>query len=623
MLAPNDDKYFCLLAEATTTGVVIHDADANIVFMNDHAKAFLGLHPDAPIPGGEHEWYFENERGDRLRPEQYPVAIAIQSRQRVEGYTLCHVGSGGQTRKWAICNAVAVLPDDGSLEQILVGFEDVTEARAMSDQLAREKERLEIAQRAAKVGTWEFDLRTGQVTWSEFLFDMYGVTPPTPPTFEELLSLLQESDAAELRSAVDRAITKGEGYELMQQVERPDGSICYIKGVGQPLRGQSGRVEKLHGTAIDVSESMETEAELRTLALVAKTTDNPVVITDREGRIEWVNDGFTKVTEFRLDEVVGRKPGEILQRDDVSQETVEQVRAAIREQRPITAEILNYSKSGRAYWLHMNIQPIFDRYKRLTRFVAIELDLTERVNAEKQAAELTARLEKAVADKDKFFSIIAHDLIAPFTGLNGLMTLMIEHLEPTELDETLKSLAHDIKRNGENTLALLRNLLTWAQSETGALRPRPIDVNLGELIATSCEGVERFASQKDVHLHFDVVDDVVLALDRDMMRSVIQNLVTNAVKFSHPRSHVDIQLTPDAGEEIALSVTDHGIGMEPETLRHLFEQSHKASRRGTDGEKGTGLGLLLCKDFVEQNGGKICCESAPGEGSQFTVRFKP
>ena len=226
-------------------------------------------------------------------------------------------------------------------------------------------------------------------------------------------------------------------------------------------------------------------------------------------------------------------------------------------------------------------------------------------------------LSELNASKDKFFSIIAHDLRNPFHAIIGLTDLLLMNLNETGQDELQYSL-EKIKGSSQQAHELLENLLLWARSHTGTLVFKPETVSMKALLEESLRLVSAHAARKNIVIHTEIPGEIVLEADVNMLRTVLRNLMTNALKFTNRDGEVHVRLSEKDGFCV-LSVKDNGVGIEPGKIRTLFsiDKSHKT--KGTGQEPGTGLGLILCNEFVGKHRGRIEVESEPGKGSEFRV----
>jgi len=224
-------------------------------------------------------------------------------------------------------------------------------------------------------------------------------------------------------------------------------------------------------------------------------------------------------------------------------------------------------------------------------------------------------LSESNAAKDKFFSIIAHDLKSPFSSVLGLSRIMKEEMEEKETENTEKYIRL-INSSIENIYKLLENLLEWARSQTGNLDFKPDNINLTSIIKEKIEEFSVLAEAKNISLYYFQDSDLFIYADKNMLKTILRNLIANAIKFTQAGGKVEM-ITMVKPRHVEISVSDNGIGIAEEIKDQLFELSSTKIRRGTAKENGTGLGLILCKEFVEKQGGKIWAESNAEKGCQF------
>ncbi|MEQ9449713.1 MAG: HAMP domain-containing sensor histidine kinase, partial [Rhodospirillaceae bacterium] len=250
------------------------------------------------------------------------------------------------------------------------------------------------------------------------------------------------------------------------------------------------------------------------------------------------------------------------------------------------------------------------------------IDVTERQLAEEELKNKTLELQELNFQKDKLFSIIAHDLRSPFNSIIGFSDLLASKARELPLDK-VEDYARLVRESAAGVHDLLDNLLAWAsiQMRGGQLNARPLD--LKRVVQASVGPLAHMAKDKKVLIE-NGIGAVRPLGDEPLVRIVIRNLVSNGIKFSHGsgRVRLDAETTSVEGRSmVRVSVADSGVGMEPETLQRLFDLHDTASKPGTGGEHGTGLGLYLCRDIVMRHGGEIHVSSEPGSGTnvQFTL----
>ena len=392
------------------------------------------------------------------------------------------------------------------------------------------------------------------------------------------------------------------------------------------------RVE-LQGAAIivaylrDVTERVLAEEAARhaeKLALVASRTDNAVIITDPQSRIEWVNEGFTRITGYTLAEVRGRKPGGFLQGPETDAAVVELMRGHIAAGEGFSVELVNYSKAGRKYWLAIQAQPLRDASGRLMHFMAIESDITGRKLAEAQMQKAKEAAEAASRAKSDFLANISHEIRTPLNGVIGMTEVLIRK----GLDDEQLRCAQIIKTSAHTLLDLINEVLDFSKIEAGRMDLESIDFDLKEVVEQAIEMLAPRATAKGLELasHIPATLHAAVHGDPTRFRQILVNLISNAIKFTE-RGEVIVRVTPepqtDAQLVIRVAVQDTGIGIPSDRIDRLFQSFSQVDASTTRKYGGTGLGLAICKQLAELMGGTIGVESSDGRGSTFwfTVRL--
>lgn len=245
----------------------------------------------------------------------------------------------------------------------------------------------------------------------------------------------------------------------------------------------------------------------------------------------------------------------------------------------------------------------------------LQNEIAERKKAEELVKQSEAKLIELNAAKDKFFSIIAHDLKSPFNGILGLSDQLRNHIRKYS-NEKIEKMANLIYSASKNTFDLLVNLLEWANFQQGIISYNPEKKLVKGLFEKVKMSHGNIAKQKNIELNFDSTDGLYMYVDEEMILSVLRNLVMNAIKFTHSEGSVWVSAYESEGMT-EIKVSDNGMGMNQETKNNLFKLETNQSQPGTNNEKGSGLGLVLCKEFIDKHGGKIWTTSEPGKGSNF------
>lgn len=239
--------------------------------------------------------------------------------------------------------------------------------------------------------------------------------------------------------------------------------------------------------------------------------------------------------------------------------------------------------------------------------------------AKHEVQRQNVKLQELNHTKDKFFSIISHDVKGPLNSLTSFSRLLIHHTDHLSKEE-IQMLARDLDKSLKNLFALLENLLEWSRSQTGSIEFTPATFDLTEILRSNTSLLESQAKNKQITLVVEPEDPFLVKLHKQSVNTVVRNLISNAIKFTSEGGTISLSVDKSA-DSVGFSVADNGVGMSPEVVEKLFRIDQKHSTQGTAQEKGTGLGLILCREFIEKNGGTIRVQSQPGKGSVFSCSF--
>jgi signal transduction histidine kinase len=256
----------------------------------------------------------------------------------------------------------------------------------------------------------------------------------------------------------------------------------------------------------------------------------------------------------------------------------------------------------------------FKRYYFKTKAVDNLEDKNKLIETQK------SELEQLIQTKDRFLSIIAHDLKNPFTSLLGFADLAYNEFDEIT-DAEKRSYLGIIRQSSQHIYSLLDNLLTWSRAQSGRIDFKPEPVDLSEIVETSIDVVRSMADNKQISLYTDFTKDVIVKADKNMLFTVLRNLLSNAIKFTQNGGSVTVSCNCSGGKA-AVSITDTGIGMNEDELSRLFRIDGNLKTSGTNNETGTGLGLILCQEFMNIHKSKIQAWSTPGKGSTFSFTLE-
>jgi signal transduction histidine kinase len=285
-----------------------------------------------------------------------------------------------------------------------------------------------------------------------------------------------------------------------------------------------------------------------------------------------------------------------------------------------------YKKSLENFKLYIEIKDALFNEEVLKKFTELqlryEIEKTEKENEllrqrneiQKLELETQKNLKELNETKDKFFSIIAHDLKSPFAVMSSFLNILKKTNKYDK--DTVMDLVDEMDKTVIASMDLLENLLEWSRTQTGRIEFAPRKLNLKPVLTEVLNLLKGNAVSKNITLKNEIDSSHTVFADRNMLNTIFRNLVSNAIKFSYQDGDITIS-SIDKSSEMEICIHDNGTGIEPEQSENIFSISTKSKTLGTAGEKGTGIGLMLCKEFVERNGGKIWVDSSPGNGSTF------
>jgi PAS domain S-box-containing protein len=377
---------------------------------------------------------------------------------------------------------------------------------------------------------------------------------------------------------------------------------------------ESNGYELLLSVANDVTAVRRAEEEAQVLKRAVEQSPASIVVTNAQGKIIYVNPWFTNISGYTFEEVYGKNPN-VLQSGNMPAEFYKDMWTTIMKGKEWHGEFENRKKNGEIFWESASISGVKNDKGEMTHFVAVKEDITQSKIFSEELRLKNQQLNELNAHKDRLFSIISHDLRGPFNGFLGLTNLMADDAESMSKDEIVE-IAAGIRKSAHTVFELLNNLLDWSRSQQGLIPFHPETVNVNFLLNDCFENLAGIASNKNIELVREIDGDVNCRADVNMLKTCVRNLVSNALKFTKRGGKIIIRVQSE-NEKVRFSIIDNGIGMSEDIVDSLFDISKKINRAGTENEPSSGLGLIICHDFVKRNGGEIWAESNEGEGTAF------
>jgi PAS domain S-box-containing protein len=368
----------------------------------------------------------------------------------------------------------------------------------------------------------------------------------------------------------------------------------------------------------DKTEERKQKERLERAAIVADNINNVVIITDPQIKIIWVNKAFKDVTGYAIEEVAGKDPT-FLHGPETDKKAIKKIYKLLNEKKVFSAEILNYSKTGRKYWVQINVNPIYNADGELINYITVENDITQLKNAEESSKKSLLKEKELNELKSQFVSIASHEIRTPLASIQSssdLIRLFLDNnvIPKVKIEKHLNQIESQIKRLS----TIMTNLLTVGSINIGKFDLHENEVDIENFVKNIIN--EYFpVTSEDRKIIFSVKGEKHKSyIDKVLMSQVLINLISNAIKYSQGKSNPEVVLDYQA-KYYTIKVKDQGIGIPEDQHKNIFSSFFRANN--VENIQGTGLGLVIVKRFVEMHKGKISFISAQGKGTSFEIKF--
>lgn len=397
------------------------------------------------------------------------------------------------------------------------------------------------------------------------------------------------------------------------RIKRSDGSTIWLNDRKSIVYDNNGKAVQMGGIASDITEKKNLEEQLKLKNYALDNSPSAIGMADFNGVVFYVNNSFVKLWGYKSkSELLGKHYSEFSTSGNPSKEALE----TIMEGKIFVGEDESIRKDGTTFNYIVSASVVLNNQKPLC-IMAVFTDITERMLQESIIRENEAKLLRLNTEKDKFFSIISHDLRSPFNGMLGLLNLLVNEYE-TLSDERRINIIQSSYSSSIKAFNLLTDLLEWARLQNNKYKIKKEPINLHEIIKNNIELFSEEAYKKHISIKNNINQNIEISVDVNSINSIARNLIINAIKFTPNGGSIQIDVK-QIQTDIELIIKDTGIGMSTDTLNKLFRIDENITMPGTNNEKGTGLGLTICNDLIELNGWKMTIESKVGNGSTFKV----
>ncbi|MGZ3900254.1 MAG: ATP-binding protein [Bacteroidia bacterium] len=377
------------------------------------------------------------------------------------------------------------------------------------------------------------------------------------------------------------------------------------------------------GTAQDVTEAKEFEERLKQLSLIASESKNGIIILDKFGKVEWVNDGFTKLSGYTLDDIIGTTADILRKGEDTGLKPGSATyETMVKEKKPVIYEAENYTKDGRKYWAQTTLSPLLNEKGEIHKIIAIDSDITQLKKTEKNLIRAKEKAEESKRAKEQFLANMSHEIRTPMNGIIGFAKL----LEDSPLTPQQKEYLHAIEASGSNLLVIINDILDLSKMEAGKITFEERKLSITDCINNAMQILKpKIVNNVAFTKIVDSRIPVFLKGDEVRLNQVLINLISNAIKFTEEGEivvWVKLLNEDEKSVELEFCVHDTGIGIPKSKQEVIFESFAQASNSTTRKYGGTGLGLTISKELVELQGGTMKVESELKKGSDFFFTLK-
>ncbi|RLD68630.1 MAG: hypothetical protein DRI95_02430 [Bacteroidetes bacterium] len=595
----------------------------------DSKEQFLDVHPSKLSPEIQADGRNSIEKADEM------MNIALKN--GTHRFEWDHVKSNGEI--FPVEVLLTVISSEPEKRIIHTVWHDITVRKKAEQELKESEEKFKAIVETASDWIWEID-KTGKYTYSSpKVLSILGysekeIIGKTPFDF------MPAGEKERVSKVFDEIIKQNKPIDKVENTNiHKNGKLVVLETSGMPFFDSNNKLLGYRGIDREITEYKKSEQLLKEseerFKAISNSANDGIVLMDNYGKVTFWNYAAEKIFDYKKEEITGKNLHSLLTSEKYrdAQNSGFEIFKKTGKGNAIgkTLELEALRKNGESFPVELSLSAI--KIKEKWNAIGLIKDITNRKKGEQSVKESEIRLRESNKTKDKFFSILAHDLISPFNTMLGFSKLLVANFEKYDLQKQKKFLGI-INYDLQNTYKLLENLLLWSRAQRGVVEFNPQKENLYLLTIETLSLLKQSAENKLITLINNVSEDVNITVDKNMLLTIMRNLISNAIKFTPKNGRVEIgcrvspiktdgRLSQQEGnnllplQSIQIYVKDSGIGILKEKQTQLFEISENISTKGTDGESGTGLGLILCKEFVEKHGGKIWVESDIGKGSEF------
>ncbi len=498
---------------------------------------------------------------------------------------------------------------------------DITESKLSEEKLRDNFVKFQTIFNSSAFGIALVDLKGNIIDVNDSICKMFGYTANEM----KILNFVKISHPEDAKNDAAMYMELLEGkishYQSEKRYIKKDGTTLWANITVSLFRKKEGDPEYALGMVEDITEKKQMQEKLTRehflFTTLMKHIPDSIYFKDEKSRFIAVNEATAKKMELdNPEQLIGKSDYDFFTHHHADQAFRDEQEMMKQNKSIIGAEEKETWRDGTVTWVSSTKIPLQNEKGETIGTFGISRDITNKKEIEEKLKTYTEELKQLNANKDRFFSILAHDLRSPFTALLGYSDIISTDYKSLSEDE-LVEFAGNINMVAKNVYGLLENLLDWSRIQTGRIEFKPEAINFPGIGKNVIKLFDDSAKNKTITLSLECEEEDTLFADENMLNTVLRNLVSNAIKFTRPGGEIKIKLQHFNEHFAQVSVIDNGVGISDKDKIKLFDLSISFTTTGTSKEVGTGLGLILCKELVEKNGGKIWVESKQGEGSSF------
>lgn len=599
-----DLRRLSLVASVNENGIVFTYPDGKIFWCNEAYTTLTGYSKEfilgkTPIEIGKCEHTNTEDFSKMLTPFYKGEPFEVE---------LIH-GKKDGSHFWSRTKGQPIFDEKGKVKQYFAMLEDISLKKRYDESLELEKSKYQNIIANMNLGLLEVDLND-VITLSNNSFSEISGYSAEELKGKKAAELLIPSESQEIIHNKNEIRTKGvtDSYEIKVLNKNGDKKHWLISGA--PNYDLNGNVIGSIGIHLDITEQKAQEEQLLMLSLIAEKNINAVIIADKDGSIEWANSSFLAMSGFTMEEIIGKKPGHLLQGPETNPDTVSYMKDRIKKGLPFNCEVINYSKAGEKYWVNIQGQALYNKKNEIVKFFAIEENITKKKEFEHQREFLVDSLAKSNKELEDYATIVSHDLKSPLRSIHSLITWIKEDNDKEFNQQTLQYLGM-MENKVEKMDHLIEGILTYAKIDKADVAME--NINTHEIVQNIINIIHI-----PPHISVSINNSLpVIKADRFRIQQLFQNIISNAVNYIDKPTgivEVDCQSLP---KHYLFSIKDNGPGIAKENQEKVFKIFQSLS----SSDKSTGLGLSIVKKIIDLYQGDIWIESEIGQGTTFFIQL--